>query len=237
MGLSIALCDSQTKALAEFKAMVEKLNPDISILKYSSSVHLIEDFQQHPTSIDVICLGHGLSRLAVLSLSDQLLAIRSSIQLVRVYETKEDNPLLFVKDEQTLHYPFQVDEVASLIQHVQYNLFMERRRKLMVYATDGYHQLYLRDISYIEQVRQHVVIHQPGQADIKLDNYIDEVVHLLKGEPFIQCSPYSLVNMYHVTQYTPAYFYILNKKIRIAEELRPECKVLYQRHMDKIRTR
>ncbi len=237
MSYSIALIDHTSKSLSEFETLVQQLDADIKVSLFSDSKVLLSELKNGSLKIDSLLLGHNLSRLDLLVLSDQLVSTYPSIKLIRVINTKDKSSPLVVKDEQSLNYPFVPDEVGSLLQHLKYHLFIERRRKLMVYAVDGYHQLYLRDIAYMDQKANHVVIHQPGQHDIQLENSLDEVVHLLRGEPFIQCSPTALVNMYHITQYSPAFFYILDKKIRIAEDQRLECKALYQQHIDKLRKR
>lgn len=237
MSYSIALCDYQSKTLSEFEAIVQQADRDIKVTLFSTSKLLMDTLKSGTVKPDSVLLGHNLSRLDLLALTEHLISTYPSMKLIRILNTNDQSSPLVVKDEQSLNYPFVPDEVGSLLQHLKYHLFIERRRKLMVYAVDGFHQLYLRDIAYIDQKADHVIVHQPGQRDIHLENSLDEVVHLLRGEPFIQCSPTALVNMYHITQYSPAFFYILDKKIRIAEDQRLECKALYQQHIDKLRKR
>lgn len=237
MGLSIAIYDPYPEVMNEFLSLVRNFDNSIVVIDYPSSDQLLSDFQMQPNKMNLIIIGYHLNRLEMTTLCDHLLSFQPSTRIVRLTDAKDEHTSFYIQDDQALHYPYQLDEVVTLLQRLKYQLFIERRRRLVLHALDGDHQVFLRDVAVIEKVFRHVVIRQPEKPDIKIKNSMSEVINTLNGEPFIRCAPTVLVNMYHITQYGNTYFKVANRKVRITNEFRTECQTQYLRHIEKIRQR
>lgn len=115
--------------------------------------------------------------------------------------------------------------------HALISLFEENRQKLIVSFKNVNHQIFVRDIQYIESRNKRIYVYVTDGTQVICYKKLDELLELLPETAFVRCHQSYIINYFYVTEMTSTYFRIGPAMISISRKYWKEAKEKYFNHL------
>lgn len=213
------------RCLAQFS---REFSLSIEVRAYTSAQEFLQEYRHDQ---DLLILDIDMPGLSGMDAAKQLRAAGDPVTLMFV----TNMPQYALEG-------FAVDAVDYCLKPVDYPAFRLKLQKALRYVrlaedesldlktVDGYRQVHISNITYVESQLHYVLYHTP-EGILKCRATLSEVEQVLTGKPFARASASFLVNLRHVQSMQGDVLRVAGEEIRISRGKKKAFVSAFTRYM------
>lgn len=242
MIIHIGICDDSADDRLILSKAISAYDSSVHISTFSDGKSLIEECEDNMPVFDLLFLDIYMPEMDGIKTAREIRVLYKDIKIIFISSSNDHYQQTY--DIFAYNYilkPLNTEKLYSIMDHALISLFEENRQKLIVSFKNVNHQIFVRDIQYLESKNKRIYVYMSDGAQVICYKKLDELQEQMPEAAFVRCHQSYIVNIFYVTEMTSTYFRIGPAMISISRKYWKESKEKYFNHlfsqMDKRNTR
>jgi len=230
--IHIGICDDSADDIRILTKAIYAYDPSFRISTYSDGKSLIEDCEDDPIIFDILFIDIYMPGLNGIKTAERIRTLLHDTKIIFISSSKEHYQETY--DVFAFNYlvkPLNPEKLHLIMDQALVSVFAEIRQKLTFSFKNINHQIFVRDIKYLESKDKRICVYMSDGSQLVCYKKLEELLKQLPETEFVRCHQSFVVNIYYVTEMTAKYFRIGSVMINISRKYWKASKDKYFDHL------